>query len=144
MSRPSLTAQNGIFVFGVYVLSSRVIDCISFHGFVSCNNSFTSYLSFSRKCISGAILWFIFFFFAKITYVAWFSTKYGYLYENSSSVILSNSQLGRGSGGSQDNSRCLSGMLTLTHPVQLVPREDHVGNTTWLPHISFHQWQAHM
>ena len=29
----------------------------------------------------------------------------------------------------QDNSRCPSGMLTLTHPVQFVPREDHAGNT---------------
>ena len=29
----------------------------------------------------------------------------------------------------QDNSKCPSGMLTLTHHVQHVPREDHAGNT---------------
>ena len=36
----------------------------------------------------------------------------------------------------QDNSRCPSGMLTLslTHPVQLVPSEDHAGNTPWPSH----------
>ena len=32
-------------------------------------------------------------------------------------------------GALQDNSRCPLGILTLTLPVQLVPREDHVGNT---------------
>ena len=34
-------------------------------------------------------------------------------------------------------------MLTLTHPVQLFPREDHAGNTPWPPHIHLHQWKAH-
>ena len=29
----------------------------------------------------------------------------------------------------QDNSRCPLGMLTLTYPLQLCPREDHEGNT---------------
>ena len=43
-----------------------------------------------------------------------------------------------------DNSRCLSGMLTLTHPVQLVPREDHAGNTPWPLHIHLHWWKALM
>ena len=31
----------------------------------------------------------------------------------------------------QDNSRHPSGMLALTHPVQLVPGEDHAGNTLY-------------
>ena len=29
----------------------------------------------------------------------------------------------------EDNSRCPLGMLTLTHPIQLVPREDYAGNS---------------
>ena len=33
----------------------------------------------------------------------------------------------------QDNSRHPSGMLTLTHPVQLVLREEHAGNIQWPP-----------
>ena len=48
------------------------------------------------------------------------------LYENSSNAVLLNSQLG-------DFFMTIvgvpSGMLTLTHPVQLVCREDHAGNT---------------
>ena len=44
------------------------------------------------------------------------------LYENSSGAGLLNSQLG-------EFFVCLSGLLTLTHPVQLVPKEDHEGNT---------------
>ena len=43
----------------------------------------------------------------------------------------------------QDNSRSPSEMLTFTHSVQLVPREDHAGNTPWIPHIHLHWWQAH-
>ena len=48
------------------------------------------------------------------------------LYENSSSTILLNSQLEE---IFKTTVGVLSGMLTLTHPVQLVPREDHAGNT---------------
>ena len=45
-----------------------------------------------------------------------------------------------------DNSRSPSGMLTLTHPVQVVPtpREDHAGNTQWPPYIHPRCWKAHM
>ena len=35
-------------------------------------------------------------------------------------------------------------MLTLIHPGQLVPREDHAGNTPWPPHIHLLWWTAHM
>ena len=35
---------------------------------------------------------------------------------------------------------CQSGKLTLPHSVQLVPREDHAGNTPWPPHIHLHRW----
>ena len=34
-------------------------------------------------------------------------------------------------------------MLTLTHPIQLVPSEDHAGNTQRPPHIHLHWRQAH-
>ena len=44
----------------------------------------------------------------------------------------------------RDNSRCSSGMLTFTHPVQLVPGEDHAGNTPWPPHIHLHWWKVGM
>ena len=44
----------------------------------------------------------------------------------------------------QANSRCLSGMLTLTHPVQLVPRTDNAWNAPWPPHIHLHWWQTRM
>ena len=43
----------------------------------------------------------------------------------------------------QDNSRCPLGMLTLTHPVTLVLREDYAGNIPWPPHIHLHWWKAH-
>ena len=43
-----------------------------------------------------------------------------------------------------DNSRCPSGMLTLTHPVQLVPRKDHARNTPRPPDIHLHWWKAHI
>ena len=50
------------------------------------------------------------------------------LYENSSSAVLLNSRLG-------EFFKIIivgvpSGMLTLTHPAQLAPREDHAGNTS--------------
>ena len=50
------------------------------------------------------------------------------LYENSSNAVLLNSQLGE---IFKTKVSVPSGMLTLslTHPVQLVPREDHAGNT---------------
>ena len=35
-------------------------------------------------------------------------------------------------------------MLTLTHPVQLVPREDYEGNTPRPPHSHLHWWHARM
>ena len=38
----------------------------------------------------------------------------------------------------QGTVRCPSGVLTHTHPVQLVPREDLTGNRPWPPHIQFH------
>ena len=38
----------------------------------------------------------------------------------------------------QDKSRRPLGMLSLTHPLKLVPREDHAGNTPWPPHIHLH------
>ena len=44
----------------------------------------------------------------------------------------------------QNNSRCPSPMLTLAHPVQLVPREDYAGNASWTSHIHLDWWQAHM
>ena len=48
------------------------------------------------------------------------------LYENPSSAVLLNSQLG-------EIFKTIVGvpswMLTLTHPVQLVPTEDHAGST---------------
>ena len=44
----------------------------------------------------------------------------------------------------QDNSRCSCRILTLTHPVKLVPREDHAGNTPCPPHIYLHWWKANM
>ena len=57
------------------------------------------------------------------------------LYENSNSAVLLNSQLG-------EIFKTIVGvpswMLTLTHPVQLVPREDHAGNTPWPPHNHLH------
>ena len=49
-----------------------------------------------------------------------------------------------GRGVLEDNSRCPSGMLTLSHPVQLASREDHAGNTPWSPHIHLHWWKANM
>ena len=48
------------------------------------------------------------------------------LYENSSSAVLLNSQLGE---FFKTIVGVPLGMLTLTHPVQLFPREDHAGNT---------------
>ena len=48
------------------------------------------------------------------------------LYENSSSAVLLNSQLGE---VFKTIVWVPPGMLTLTHPVQLVPREDDAGNT---------------
>ena len=63
------------------------------------------------------------------------------LYENSSSAVLLNSQLGE---FFQTIVGVPLGMLTLTHSVQFVSREDHAGNTPWPPHIHLHQWKAHM
>ena len=63
------------------------------------------------------------------------------LYENSSSAVLLNSQLGE---FFQTIVGVQLGVLTLTHPVQFVSREDHAGNTPWPPHIHLHQWKAHM
>ena len=48
------------------------------------------------------------------------------LYENSSSAVLLNSQLGK---IFKTIVNVPLGMLTLIHPVQLVPRENHAGNT---------------
>ena len=48
------------------------------------------------------------------------------LYENSSNAVLLNSQLGKFFNTTY--SRCPSGMLTLTHPVQPVTSEDHAVN----------------
>ena len=35
-------------------------------------------------------------------------------------------------------------MLTLIHPLQLFPGEDHAGNTPWLPHIHLRRWKVHI
>ena len=48
------------------------------------------------------------------------------LYENSSSAVLLNSRLGE---LFKTTVGVRSGMLTLIHPAQLVPGEDHAGNT---------------
>ena len=48
------------------------------------------------------------------------------LYENSCSAVLLNSQPEK---FFKTTVGIPSGMLTLTHPVQLVPKEDHAGNT---------------
>ena len=48
-------------------------------------------------------------------------------YEKSSGAVLLNSQLGE--FFETTVYRCPSGILTLTHSVQLVPRKDHAGNT---------------
>ena len=59
------------------------------------------------------------------------------LYENSSSAgVLSLEQ--SFTGVLQENGWCPSGVLTLTRPVQLVPRADHAGSTPWPPHIHLH------
>ena len=60
------------------------------------------------------------------------------IYENSSTAAFSNR------GVLQDNSRCPSWMPSLTHPVQLIPREDHTRSTPWPPCIHIHCWQAHI
>ena len=44
----------------------------------------------------------------------------------------------------QDNSEWPSGMLTLIHSVQVVPREDYTANTLWPPHFPGHYRQAHI
>ena len=44
----------------------------------------------------------------------------------------------------QDNRRCPSGMLTLIQTIQLVPREDHAGDTPWPSYVHLHWWKAIM
>ena len=43
----------------------------------------------------------------------------------------------------QNYSRYPPGLLTLTHPVKLVPRENRGVYTPWPPSIHLHWWQAH-
>ena len=57
------------------------------------------------------------------------------LYENTSSAVLFNSQRGE---FFKTIVVVPSGMLTLTHPVQLVPGDDHAGDTPWPSCIHLH------